>query len=731
MSFLPLNQADMKARGWDYLDFIFVSGDAYVDHPSFGPSLLTRLLESHGYKVGLICQPDWKKIESFQVLGRPRLAFLVSGGNMDSMVLHYTSTKKERKEDYYTPGKVMGKRPDRATIVYCAALRQAYKQVNIIIGGIETSLRRLSHYDYWTGKVRRSVLLDSKADIGVYGMGETALLEIATRLKKGESVDTIRDVRGTIFRTSSLEGLPHPRILPTFEEVSENKKAYATSFQVQYVNTDPHSALPLAEKAGHDFVYQNPPSWPLEREFMDRLYTLPFERNAHPSYQSQGGIAALEEVKFGLISTRGCFGACSFCALSFHQGRIIQSRSHESLIEEAKGIIKDPGFKGYIHDVGGPTANFRQNPCAKMGKKGACMDKRCLSPSVCSNLKADHTDFLSLLRKLRVLPGIKKVFIRSGIRFDYLMEDSNSAFFKELVEHHVSGQLKVAPEHVSSKVLSAMGKPNHKIYEGFKEKFFKFNETCGKNQFLVPYFISSHPGSTLEDAVELAVYLRETGYIPEQVQDFYPTPGTLSTAMYFSEIDPLTKKSIYVAKTSKDKALQRALLQFHLPQNYELVKEALNLTGRTDLIGTGPHCLIPLYQDQRMKKPLGSRNYLKPAMVRPREEKPLVDHGDRHQSDRGQARDRTGTERGQTPIRPGTERGQTRDRPRSDPNPSRGEPRKFPGKDKPSLGKKNEVARSPNPRGKSLIPDGKPRPKNQSKHTPWEKMPKASDKRRN
>lgn len=601
MAFLPVSREDMQSRGWDYLDFIFVSGDAYVDHPSFAAALLTRLLESQGYRVGLICQPDWTDPENFKVLGRPRLAFLVSGGNMDSMVLHYTSSRKERKEDMYTPGKVMGKRPDRATIVYCAALRQAYKKVNIIIGGIETSLRRLSHYDYWSGKVRRSILLDSKADMAVYGMGEKAILEVAERLAKGEDLAAIWDVRGTLIRTSSLEGLPPPRILPTFEEVSENKKAYATSFQVQYVNTDPFTALPLAEKAGHDWVYQNPPAWPLEREFMDSLYTLPYERRAHPSYQ--GGIAALEEVKYSLISTRGCFGACSFCALAFHQGRIIQSRSQDSLVEEARHLVQDPDFKGYIHDVGGPTANFRQNPCAKMGKKGACTDKRCLAPTVCPALKSDHSEFLQLLRRLRALPGIKKVFIRSGIRFDYLMEDPNPAFFKELVEHHVSGQLKVAPEHVSQKVLGLMGKPSHQVYEGFKDKFFRFNATCGKNQFLVPYFISGHPGATLKDAVELAVYLKETGYIPEQVQDFYPTPGTLSTAMYWTEMDPLTKKPLSVAKTSKEKALQRALLQFHLPQNWSLVREALIQAGREDLIGTGQKCLIPPYPDQRMKRP--------------------------------------------------------------------------------------------------------------------------------
>lgn len=602
MDFLPVSRDDMQSRGWDYLDFIFVSGDAYVDHPSFGAALLTRLLESQGYRVGLICQPDWRDPESFKVLGRPRLAFLVSGGNMDSLVLHYTSAKKKRSQDYYTPRKEIGRRPDRATIVYSAAIRQAYKKAVIIIGGIETSLRRLGHYDYWSGQVRRSILLDAKADLGVYGMGERALTEIAARLHQGESIESLRNIRGTFFRTESLEGLPEALSLPSFEEISADKKLYARHFRTQYVNTDPHSAKPLAEKTGGEWVYQNPPAWPLDQKTFDQVYGLPYERTWHPQYDEAGGISALEEVKYSLISTRGCFGACAFCALAFHQGRFIQTRSHESLIKEAKILTSDPGFKGYIHDVGGPTANFRRNACEKMETKGACTEKRCLAPEVCPNLKSDQQDFLTLLRKLRALPGVKKVFVRSGIRFDYLMADPRQDFFKELVQHHVSGQLKVAPEHVSASVLKLMGKPKPEVFEKFRERFNQLNKECGKNQFLVPYFISGHPGSTLKDAVELAVYLKKMGTVPEQVQDFYPTPGTLSTTMYYTGIDPMTMKEVFVARTAEEKALQRALLQFHLPQNYDLVKQALVTIGRTDLIGTGKNCLIGPYPPSRPKK---------------------------------------------------------------------------------------------------------------------------------
>jgi uncharacterized radical SAM protein YgiQ len=602
MDFLPVCRDDMQRRGWDYLDFIFVSGDAYVDHPSFGSSLLTRLLESRGYKVGLICQPDWRDPEAFKVLGRPRLAFLVSGGNMDSLVLHYTAAKKPRSQDYYTPGKAMGKRPDRATIVYCAALRQAYKKAPIVIGGIETSLRRLSHYDYWSDKVRRSILVDSKADLGVYGMGERAILDIADRLNRGLTPDQIHDVRGTFFHTETLEGLVPPVVLEPFETLTKDKKAYAQHFAAQYKNTDPFTAKPLAEPDGAGWIYQTQPSLPVDRKLMDQIYDLPYARNWHPDYDAAGGISALEEVKFSLISTRGCYGACSFCALTFHQGRIIQTRSHESLLAEARKLIKDKDFKGYIHDVGGPTANFRQNACDKMGTKGACTEKRCLAPEVCKNLKPDHSDFLALLRQVRALPGVKKVFVRSGIRFDYLVADPDDTFFKELVQHHVSGQLKVAPEHVSDPVLKRMGKPGHAVFEKFRAKFQDLNDQCGKKQFLVPYFISGHPGSTLKDAVALARYLKSAGTVPEQVQDFYPTPGTLATAMYYSGYDPLTLQPVETAKTPHDKALQRALLQFHLPQNEDLVREALKTVGREDLIGNGRDCLIRPPNSARRKK---------------------------------------------------------------------------------------------------------------------------------
>jgi len=610
MDFLPVSRDDLQRRGWDYLDFIFVSGDAYVDHPSFGSALLTRLLESRGYRVGLICQPDWRDPENFKVLGRPRLAFLVSGGNMDSMVLHYTAAKKPRSQDYYTPGKAMGKRPDRATIVYCAALRQAYKKAPLLIGGIETSLRRLSHYDYWNDKVRRSILVDAKADLGVYGMGERAILEIAGRLAQGETLDQIRNVRGTFFRTDTLEGLPPPLHLDGFDTIATDKKAYARHFQAQYRNTDAFTARPLAEKDGEGWVYQTPPSLPVDRALLDEVYGLPYARTWHPDYDAAGGISAVEEVKFSLISTRGCFGACSFCALTFHQGRVIQTRSHESLIAEAQALIRQKGFKGYIHDVGGPTANFRKNACAKMETQGACTDKRCLAPEVCGNLKADQSDFLSLLRKLRALPGVKKVFVRSGIRFDYLMADPDPTLFRELVEHHTSGQLKVAPEHVSDAVLKRMGKPKHEVYEKFRAKFQDLNDQCGKKQFLVPYFISGHPGSTLKDAVALAQYLKSVGTVPEQVQDFYPTPGTLATAMYWSGLDPLTLQPVETATSPHDKALQRALLQFHLPQNDALVREALKRVGREDLIGNAKGCLIraPSSSGPRKKNPHHNEN---------------------------------------------------------------------------------------------------------------------------
>ena len=591
--FLPVSRQDMKKRGIEQLDFVYISGDAYVDHPSFGHAIITRMLEANGFSVGIIAQPDWKDKNSVTSLGRPRLGFLVSAGNMDSMVNHYTVSKKHRKTDSYSPGGVMGKRPDRAVIVYGNLIRQTYKDVPIIIGGIEASLRRLAHYDYWENKIRRSVLLDSGADLLSYGMGEHSILEIAQALNSGLAVSDITFVDGTVYKTQHPENIYDYETLPSFAEVKADPMAYARSFAIQYRNTDPYSGKRLAEPYPDNiWVVQNPASKPLTRQEMDDVYTYPYMRTYHPSYKAAGGIPAISEIQFSLVSNRGCFGACSFCALTFHQGRIIQSRSHESLIEEAKLFTKDPDFKGYIHDVGGPTADFRQPACEKQNTKGACPGRQCLFPSPCKNLKIDHSDYLALLRKLRALPGVKKVFIRSGIRFDYLIHDKDDRFFRELVKYHISGQLKVAPEHVSDRVLSCMGKPPHSVYAAFTEKYKKLNKEEGMNQFLVPYLMSSHPGSTLKDAVTLAEYLQTLGYMPEQVQDFYPTPSTISTCMYYTGVDPRTMEPVYVPKNPHEKAMQRALIQYRNPANYDLVKEALEKTHRTDLIGYGPKCLI-------------------------------------------------------------------------------------------------------------------------------------------
>ena len=591
--FLPVSRQDMKKRGIEQLDFVYISGDAYVDHPSFGHAIITRMLEANGFSVGIIAQPDWKDKNSVTILGRPRLGFLVSAGNMDSMVNHYTVSKKHRKTDSYSPGGVMGKRPDRAVIVYGNLIRQTYKDVPIIIGGIEASLRRLAHYDYWENKIRRSVLLDSGADLLSYGMGEHSILEIAQALNSGLTVSDITFVDGTVYKTQHPENIYDYETLPSFAEVKADPMAYARSFAIQYRNTDPYSGKRLAEPYPDNiWVVQNPASKPLTRQEMDDVYTYPYMRTYHPSYKAAGGIPAISEIQFSLVSNRGCFGACSFCALTFHQGRIIQSRSHESLVEEAKLFTKDPDFKGYIHDVGGPTADFRQPACEKQNTKGACPGRQCLFPSPCKNLKIDHSDYLTLLRKLRALPGVKKVFIRSGIRFDYLIHDKDDRFFRELVKYHISGQLKVAPEHVSDRVLSCMGKPPHSVYAAFTEKYKKLNKEEGMNQFLVPYLMSSHPGSTLKDAVTLAEYLQTLGYMPEQVQDFYPTPSTISTCMYYTGVDPRTMEPVYVPKNPHEKAMQRALIQYRNPANYDLVKEALEKTHRTDLIGYGPKCLI-------------------------------------------------------------------------------------------------------------------------------------------
>lgn len=591
--FLPISKEDMDKRGWEQCDFVYVSGDAYVDHHSFGPAIISRVLESHGYKVGIIPQPDWKDSNSITVLGTPRLGFLVSGGNMDTMVNHYTVAKKRRHKDYYSPGGEMGKRPDRATIVYCNLIRKVYKHIPIIAGGIEASLRRLGHYDYWSDKVKRSILLDSQADIISYGMGERSIVEIAEALDSGIAIEDITFINGTVYKAKDLSSVYDAVTLPSFQEILDSKEEFAKSFYIQYCNTDPYSGKRLVEQyKENEYIVQNPPAKPLSQGEMDRTYSLPFMRDYHPSYDEMGGIPAIEELKFSLVHNRGCFGGCNFCALTFHQGRIIQTRSHESILAEANQLIWDKDFKGYINDVGGPTANFRFKACEKQNTKGACINKQCLFPTPCKNLKINHEDYLSLLRKLRELPKVKKVFIRSGIRFDYLINDNDDNFINELCEHHISGQLKVAPEHISDKVLDLMGKPTNAVYKRFITKYKKINENIGKNQFVVPYLMSSHPGSNLKEAIELAEYIRDIGYMPEQVQDFYPTPSTISTCMYYTGLDPRTMKHVYVPKTPHEKAMQRALIQYRNPKNYDLVVEALTLANRTDLIGFEKHCLI-------------------------------------------------------------------------------------------------------------------------------------------
>lgn len=592
----------MKKRGWEQCDFVYVTGDAYVDHPSFGHAIISRVLEAHGYKVGIIPQPDWKDPESITALGEPRLGFLISGGNMDSMVNHYAVSKKRRSKDSYTPGGEMGKRPDYATIVYGNLIRSVYKNTPIIIGGIEASLRRLAHYDYWSDRLKRSILLDAQADLISYGMGERSIVEIADALNAGIDVKDITFVEGTVYRTKSLESVYDYELLPSYRKLLQDRREYAKSFYIQYCNTDPFTGKRLAEPYAEDhlWVVQNPAAKPLTQEEMDEVYGLPYMRTYHPSYEEKGGIPAIQEVKFSLISNRGCFGACSFCALTFHQGRIIQVRSHDSLAAEAELLTKEPDFKGYIHDVGGPTANFRFPACEKQMTKGACPGRQCLFPEPCRNLNADHSDYIRLLRRLRALPGVKKVFIRSGIRFDYLLADKSRQFLKELCQYHVSGQLKVAPEHVSDEVLSRMGKPKNKVYRQFVKEYEQMNARLGLKQYLVPYLMSSHPGSTLKDAVELAEYLRDLGYMPEQVQDFYPTPSTISTCMYYTGLDPRTMEPVYVPVSPHEKAMQRALIQYRNPKNYDLVEEALKRAGRTDLIGYDRKCLI---------RPRGGRSF--------------------------------------------------------------------------------------------------------------------------
>ncbi|MBY0754261.1 YgiQ family radical SAM protein [Clostridium sardiniense] len=591
--FLPISKKDMEDRGWEQCDFIIVTGDAYIDHHSFGTAIISRVLENAGYKVGIIAQPDWHSTDDFKKLGRPRLGFLVNGGNMDPMVNHYSVSKRRRDKDLYTPGGKMGARPDRATIVYCNKIREAYKHVNLMIGGLEASLRRLAHYDYWSDTVKNSILIDSGADLLMYGMSEKQVVEVANCLNDGFEAKYVRHVNGTCYAVESLDEVYTDYVeLPSCEEVSSDKRKYAEAFKKQYEEQDPIRGKQLIQKHGNRYVVVNKPEMPLSREELDEVYALPYAKSYHPVYEKDGGIAAIEEVKFSIVSSRGCFGNCNFCAITFHQGRAVQSRSEESILEEAVEITNMKDFKGYIHDVGGPTANFRKPACNHQLTIGACKNKQCLTPGVCKNMDVDHTEYLHLLRKIRKLPKVKKAFVRSGLRYDYIMADKNDTFFRELVEHHVSGQLKVAPEHVAPEALKYMGKPSGKTYDKFREKFFKINRQLGKEQYLIPYLMSSHPGCGLKEAIELAEYLRDTKYQPEQVQDFYPTPGTMSTTMFYTGLDPLTMKEVYVPKTREEKAMQRALLQFKNPKNYNLVYDALVKAGREDLIGNGPKCLI-------------------------------------------------------------------------------------------------------------------------------------------
>ena len=606
--FLPINRKEMEKRGWQEVDFVYICGDAYVDHPSFGAAIICRTLEANGFKVAFLSQPDWHKVEEFRQFGKPRLGFLISSGNIDSMVNHYTVSKKRRHKDSYTSGGEGFKRPDRAVIVYSQMARQAFPDANILIGGIEASLRRLAHYDYWSDKVRKSIIIDANADLLMFGMGENSIIEVAEALDSGLDIKYLTYLDGTVYKTKNIDDLNEADyiMLPSYEEITTSKRKYAESFQKQYLNTDHYNAKILVEPYQGWYVVQNKPNRPLTQREFDRAYGYDYNRDYHPSYQH---VPAIDEVKFSLISNRGCFGSCNFCALAFHQGRIIQARSHESIIAEANKMVWDPSFKGYIHDVGGPTANFRDTACDKQKTKGACPTKQCLWPEPCKNLKVDHEDYLSLLTKLRQLPNVKKVFVRSGIRYDYLMYDKNDHFFEELVQHHISGQLKVAPEHISNHALDKMGKPRRGLYEKFVDKYYRINEKYNKKQFLVPYLMSSHPGCRLEDAIELAEYLRDIHHQPEQVQDFYPTPGTLSTTMYYTGLDPRDMTPVYVPKDPKEKAMQRALIQYKNPKNYDLVYEALIKANRKDLIGFGKKCLIK----PRTKRQNYNRSYTRGA----------------------------------------------------------------------------------------------------------------------
>lgn len=591
-TFLVTERADMEARGWAELDFVLISGDAYVDHPSFAPAVIGRYLESKGYRVGIIAQPDWNDVNAFKKLGKPRLASLVTAGNLDSMLNKFTAAKKIRREDDYSPGGEAGHRPDRATLVYSNRMKEAFRDVPLIIGGIEASLRRFGHYDYWSDTVRRSILVDSKADVLIYGMGELQIIELAEALDQNRFEESLPNIRGICYMSKDIPSIDCVEC-PSFEEIKVDKMAFADAFRIQYDEQDPFYGRPIVQKHGDRYVVQNVPALPLTQEQMDAAYDLPYTRKCHPSYDDKGGVPALSEVQFSLVSQRGCFGSCSFCAITNHQGRIIQNRSHQSLIDEAKLMINMDGFKGYIHDVGGPTANFRHLACDKQAVFGACKGRTCAAPEPCENLNTNHDDYIALLRKLRKLKGVKKVFVRSGLRYDYVLADNNKAFVKELCQYHVSGQLKVAPEHVSKRVTTMMGKAGKEEFLTFKKWFEEANRELGKKQYLVPYFMSSHPGCTLEDAIELAEFLRDQHMYPEQVQDFIPTPGSLSTCMYYTGINPLDGKPVYVAKKGRDKAKQRALMQYKNIENYDLVKEALIEANRRDLIGFGPECLIP------------------------------------------------------------------------------------------------------------------------------------------
>lgn len=598
--FLPISKQDMEIRDYHYLDFLYIIGDAYVDHPSFGHSIISRLLESLGFKVGIISQPDYKNIESFKILGKPRYAILISSGNIDSMVNNYTASKRKRSEDSYSPGGKAGKRPDRATILYSQMARKAFPDVPIIIGGVEASLRRFAHYDYWADRVMPSILLDSGADMLIFGMGERQITEIANNFKYNKKIENMKTIKGTCYITNSVQNLSNFVVSPSYEEVLESKKEFAKAFKIQYDEQDFVMGKIVVQKHFDKFLVQNPPAKPLNRAELDKVYSLPFIRTYHQIYEPLGGVPAIKEVEFSVASSRGCFGGCSFCSLAFHQGRFVTSRSDESIINEVKGFTENKNFKGFVHDVGGPTANFRNPSCTKQSKSGICKNRQCLYPAPCKNMDISHNDYLSLLKKIREIPKVKKVFIRSGIRYDYLMADKNDSFFNELCKHHISGQLKVAPEHISNEVLKRMGKPPKEVYKKFSDKFYSINKKIGKEQYLVPYLMSSHPGSGLSEAIELAEYLRDIKYTPEQVQDFYPTPGTISTCMFYTGLDPRNMEKVYVAKTPKEKAMQRALLQYKNPKNYELVYEALTLAKRTDLIGFSKKCLIKPKQAKKL-----------------------------------------------------------------------------------------------------------------------------------